>query len=131
MSIASRVLSDTTETLRMKKYGLNRIQTIPLHRIPPGQQEAFRSSCRRWQKQTDEFLVEAQKYDPRSSAPSLGRAVIVVHYPSTKGKRYDAGLASDWNAAFERDLEAVYYPSGTQHVSLEIECERKRRVPSK
>jgi len=86
------------------------MRTISFHQFPAGEQAAFRSSCTRWRKQPDEFLVEGQDYDLRWGPPNLRRReVIVVHYPSLKGKRYQTGPASNWNVAFDRDLRAGLY----------------------
>ena len=82
MSTTLQAASYTVGNRRLAERTWNRIRTIPLSDLPAGEQEAFRSFCTRWQKQPDEFLVEAQEYDPPSAEPSHRRAVIVVHYPS-------------------------------------------------
>jgi hypothetical protein len=90
------------------------MRTIPFHQFPADEQEDFYSTCMRWRKQPHEFFIEAQEYDPHPTAPSLlRRDVIVVHYPSIKGRRYEAGHGSNWNTAFEGDLQALYYPCGS------------------
>ena len=39
----------------------------------------------------------------------MQRDVIVVHVPSAKARRYQAGYGSGWNAAFDDDLQALYF----------------------
>jgi hypothetical protein len=39
----------------------------------------------------------------------IQREVIVVHVPSAKARRYQAGRGSSWNASFEDDLQALYF----------------------
>jgi len=70
----------------------------------------FRSSCARWRKRPDEFLVKAEEPDLPAGPPRrIQREVIVVHVPSAKARRYQAGHGSSWNAAFEDDLQALYF----------------------
>jgi hypothetical protein len=86
------------------------MRTLAFNRLPPDEQEGFISSCRRWTRNPEEFLVKAEEYDPPPGAPSPSRRdVIVTHVPSGKARRYTAGHGSSWNAAFEDDLQAVFY----------------------
>lgn len=79
--------------------------------FPADEREDFKSSCLRWRRSPDEFIVTAEEHDFDPGVPSpLRREVIVVHIPSAKARRYEAGHASSGNAAFEDDLQALYVP---------------------
>jgi hypothetical protein len=94
------------------------MRTIAFNLFPQNEQDVFRSSCLRWLKSPDEFLVKAEEPDLPAGFPrSVQREVIVVHVPSAKARRYQAGHGSSWNAAFEDDLQAVYF--STRRQSLE------------
>ena len=87
------------------------MRTIAFNSFPADEREDFISSCQRWRRNPNEFLVTAQEHDPYAGVPSpLRREVIVVHRPSAKARRYQAGHATSWNAAFEDDLQALYFP---------------------
>src|SRR5947208_918840 len=86
------------------------MRTIAFNCFPEGEQAAFRSSCLRWRKSPNEFLVKAEEVEVPAGLPRpIQREVIVVHVPSAKARRYRAGHGSSWNAAFEDDLQAVYF----------------------
>ena len=89
---------------------MKRMRTIAFNLFPEDEQEDFRSSCARWRKSPNEFLVKAEEPDLPAGPPRpIQREVIVVHVPSAKARRYQAGRGSSWNAAFEDDLQALYF----------------------
>jgi hypothetical protein len=91
------------------------MRTIAFNLFPEDEQVDFRSSCVRWRKRPDEFLVKAEEPDLPAPLPRpIQREVIVVHVPTAKARRYQAGRGSSWNAAFEDDLQALYF-STRQH----------------
>jgi hypothetical protein len=86
------------------------MRTIAFASFPQDEQDDFRSSCRRWRKSPDEFIVRAEEQDPPPGPPtSIQRDVIVVHEPTGKARRYSAGSGTSWNIKFEDDLQAVYF----------------------
>lgn len=86
------------------------MRTIAFERFPQDEQEDFRSSCKRWRKKPEEFVVRAEERDSSAtSVTPLQRDVIVLHVPSGKARRYAAGNGTSWNAKFEDDLQAVYF----------------------
>lgn len=86
------------------------MRTIAFNLFPEDEQEDFRSSCVRWRKSPDEFLVKSEEPDfPAGALRAIEREVIVIHVPSAKARRYQAGHGSSWNAAFEDDLQALYF----------------------
>ena len=97
---------------------VNSMRTIAFNLFPEDERDDFRSSCIRWRKSPDEFLVKAEEADLPAGPPRrIQREVIVTHVPSAKARRYRAGHGSSWNAAFEDDLQALYF--STRRPSLE------------
>jgi hypothetical protein len=86
------------------------MRTIAFNLFPRGEQEVFRSSCRRWGRSPAEFNVRAEEHElsPGSNNASH-RDVIVRHMRLGKARRYEAGGGSDWNGAFEDDLQALFF----------------------
>ena len=104
------MISSTNHLLSPIK-GKTPMRTVTFNRFPADEQEDFISSCKRWHRNPNHFLVEAEEYDPPPGPPSgLRREVIVKHIPSGKARRYEAGHRSSWNAAFEDDLQALFFP---------------------
>jgi hypothetical protein len=100
---------------RLSQRGETDMRTIAFNLFPEHEQDNFRSSCVRWRKRPNEFLVKAEETDVPAVPPMpIQRQVIVVHVSSAKARRYQAGQGSSWNAAFEDDLQALYF-SSRQH----------------
>ena len=86
------------------------MRTIAFTLFPQDEQEDFRSSCKRWRKSPDEFLVKAEVDDPPAGpATPIQRDVLVVHVPTGKARRYTASSGTNWNSKFDDDLQAVYF----------------------
>lgn len=86
------------------------MRTIAFALFPQDEQDDFRSSCKRWRKNPDEFLVNAEEHDPPPGpATPIQRDVVVVHVPTGKARRYSASSGSSWNRKFDDDLQAVYF----------------------
>jgi hypothetical protein len=86
------------------------MRTVAFDLFPADEREDFISSCRRWRRNPEEFLVKAEEYDPPPGPPSpVRRDVIVMYVNSGKARRYEAGHGSNWNAAFEDDLQALFF----------------------
>jgi hypothetical protein len=86
------------------------MRTIAFTLFPSDEQEDFRSSCKRWRKSPEEFLVKAEEQDPPAGpATPIQRDVLVVHVPTGKARRYTASSGTNWNRKFDDDLQAVYF----------------------
>lgn len=86
------------------------MRPIAFTSFPRDEQDDFRSSCRRWRKNPDEFIVQAEESDPLAGPPRPAeRDVIVTHSPTGKSRRYSAGSGASWNMKFEDDLQAAYF----------------------
>ena len=86
------------------------MRTIAFALFPQDEQDDFRSSCRRWRKNPEEFLVKAEEQDPPPGPPtSTHRDVVVVHNPTGKARRYSVGNGTSWNIKFDDDLQAAYF----------------------
>ena len=86
------------------------MRTIAFASFPQDEQDDFRSSCRRWRKRPDEFLVKAEETDPPPGPPSpIQRDVVVLHNPTGKARRYSASNGTSWNIKFDDDLQAAYF----------------------
>ena len=108
MSGAGQYESRRLSSIKQEKVAL--VRTIAFNLFPEDEQEDFRSSCKRWRRNPDDFIVKAEEHDPAPGIVSpLRREVIVIHVPSAKARRYEAGHGSSWNAAFEDDLQALYF----------------------
>jgi hypothetical protein len=59
---------------------------------------------------TSAVLGMGEEHDPAPGVPSpVRREVIAIHIPSGEARRCEAGQGSSWNAAFEDDLQALYF----------------------
>jgi hypothetical protein len=86
------------------------MRTIAFNLFPEEEQDVFKSSCLRWGMRPKDFLVKAEELDrPAGASRDVRREVIVIHIPSSKGRRYQAGNGSRWNSAFQDDLQALYF----------------------
>jgi hypothetical protein len=86
------------------------MQIISLESFPSDEREDFISSCKRWRRDPDDFVVTAEEPDSPGSPPGpVRREVIVTHIPSGKARRYAAGHGSNWNLSFGEDLQALYF----------------------
>ena len=92
--------------------GKTSMRTVAFNSFPINEREDFISSCRRWRRNPEAFLVNAEEEDdrrPSTSASPVRRDVIVMHVASGKARRYHASYGSNWNAAFEDDLQALFF----------------------
>jgi hypothetical protein len=85
------------------------MRTIAFNSFPQDEQEIFRSSCVRWGKRPDDFLVSAEELDSPGRRGPAHREVTVEHIPSSKARTYRAGRGAGWIGDFEDDLQAVYF----------------------
>jgi hypothetical protein len=86
------------------------MRTVAFTSFPQDEQDNFRSSCRRWRKNPDEFIVEAEESDPLAGSPRpIERDVIVMHSPTGKARRYSAGSGTNWNVKLDDDLQAAHF----------------------
>jgi hypothetical protein len=86
------------------------MRTLEFKQLPADEQEDFISSCKRWRRAPHEFHVKAEERDEVPGLPApMRRDVVVLHLPSRKARRYQAGHGSNWNAAFEDDLQARFF----------------------
>lgn len=87
------------------------MRTVEFTSFPKHEQEIFKIACRRWNKNFDDFVVQATEYDsPTGTSGPIRREVTVRHLPSRKARRYDAGRREGWYGEFEDDLQAVFFP---------------------
>jgi hypothetical protein len=91
-------------------FEIDPMRNIAFALFPQDEQDDFRSSCRRWRKNPDEFRVKAEELDPPPGPPiPMQRDVVVVHVPTGKARRYTASNGSSWNRKFDDDPQAVYF----------------------
>ena len=91
------------------RFESNPMRTIAFASFPQEEQDNFRSSCKRWRKRPEEFLVEAEELDPGPESVAPMREVIVVHHETGKGRRYTDAGGTNWNNQFDDDLQAAYF----------------------
>ena len=87
------------------------VRTVPFKSFPADEQAMFAACCKHWWRSPDEFAVIAEEGDlAADTLRPVRRDVIVLHMASGKARRYDAGDGSNWNDAFDDDLDAMFFP---------------------
>jgi hypothetical protein len=66
------------------------IRTIAFASFPQDEQDIFRSSCRRWGKRLDEFLVKPEKPDPVPGPKSASQREVTVAYSQLVSRKLAA-----------------------------------------
>lgn len=80
-----------------------------LSAFPWDDQEDFRSLCRRFGKNPDDFSVEVEEHTAGSGESSTHRDVVVVYLPSGKGRCYCPDYGKFWTLKFGVDLKVDYF----------------------
>ena len=87
------------------------MRTVEFTSFPKKEQEIFKGACRRWNKEFDDFVVQATEYDPPAGASGpIRREVTVTYLPLRKARRYDdTARRQGWYGGFEDDLVAGFF----------------------